>query len=152
MPGLACVHQTYLKLAIGDLVVSAKNSQVSSEQSRLDVVLLVEDDAILRGILAQTLTDEGYRVLTAEDGEQALALASSLAGQLALVVTDVLLPEMDGLDLAAHLSSLESPPSVLFISGIRERREMPGPVLAKPFGPFAFLEQVARLLPAGKQQ
>ena len=116
------------------------------------MVLVVEDDAILRGILAQTLTDEGYRVLTAEDGEQALALASSLAEQLALVVTDVLLPEMDGLDLAAHLASLESPPPVLFISGIRERREMPGPVLAKPFGPFAFLEQVARLLPAGKQQ
>jgi two-component system cell cycle sensor histidine kinase/response regulator CckA len=120
---------------------------VSSEQSSQNVVLLVEDDAILRDILAQTLIDEGYRVLIAENGEQALALASSLGAQLALVVTDVLLPEMDGVDLAAHLASLETPPPVLFISGIRQRREMPGPVLLKPFGPFAFLEQVARMLP-----
>jgi len=125
---------------------------VSSEQSGQNVVLLVEDDAILRGILAQTLTDEGYPVLTAETGEQALTLASSLAGQLALVVTDVLLPEMNGLDLAAHLASLETPPPVLFISGIRERRGIPGPVLAKPFGPFAFLQQVARMLPVGGHQ
>jgi two-component system cell cycle sensor histidine kinase/response regulator CckA len=125
---------------------------MSSEQSGQNVVLLVEDDAILRGILAQTLSDEGYPVLTAENGEQALALASSLEGSLALVITDVLLPEMDGLDLAAHLASLETPPPVLFISGIRERREIPGPVLAKPFGPFAFLQLVARMLPAGGHQ
>jgi DNA-binding response OmpR family regulator len=123
---------------------------VSLEQSRQNVVLLVEDDNMLRNILAQALADEGFPVLTAEDGEEALAIASSMDGHLALVVTDILLPEMDGLDLAARLASLTAPPPVLFISGIRGRRDVPGPVLAKPFGPSAFLEQVTRMLSVGR--
>ena len=69
---------------------------------------------MLRSILAQALADEGYPVLTAEDGEQALAIASTLEGQLGLVVTDIRLPVMNG------------------------------------FGPTAFLEQVARMLPSAQ--
>jgi CheY-like chemotaxis protein len=69
-------------------------------------------------------------------------------GQLALVVTDILLPEMDGLDLAADLASLKAPPAVLFISGVTPNQDMPGPLLAKPFGPSAFLQQIARMLPS----
>ena len=99
-----------------------------------------------RSILAEALAQEGFAVLTAEDGEQALAIASTLAGQLDLVVTDVLLPVMDGLELAAQLACLMPPPPVLFISGIATPRDVPAPVLAKPFGPTAFLEQVARLI------
>jgi DNA-binding response OmpR family regulator len=123
---------------------------MTSEHSLQNIVLVVEDDQMLSGILAQTLAEEGYSVLTARDGEEALALACTLDGRLGLVVTDVLLPEMDGLDLAARLASLEPPPAILFISGIAEGRDIPGPVLPKPFGPTAFLEQVARLLPMGR--
>ena len=122
-------------------------AQMSLEHWYHKTVLLVEDDAILRGILAQALMDEGLHVLTAESGEQALAIASSLEDQMALVVTDVLLPEMNGLELAAHLASLKTPPLVLFISGVLDGRDAPGPVLAKPFGPAAFLNQIARMLP-----
>jgi two-component system cell cycle sensor histidine kinase/response regulator CckA len=121
---------------------------MTSGQSRKRTVLLVEDDAMLRGILAQALADEGLAVLTAETGEQALAIASTLDGKLRLVVTDVLLPEMDGLELATRLASLKHPPAVLFISGVTPNQDMPGPVLAKPFGPSAFLKQVARMLPS----
>jgi DNA-binding response OmpR family regulator len=119
---------------------------MTSAQLRKQTVLLVEDDAMLRGILAEALAQEGFAVLTAEDGEQALAIASALAEQLDLVVTDVLLPVMDGLELAARLACLKPPPAVLFISGIATHRDVPAPVLAKPFGPTAFLEQVARLI------
>jgi DNA-binding response OmpR family regulator len=123
---------------------------MSSEQSSKQTVLIVEDDAMLRGILAQALADEGFAVLTAETGEQALAIASTLEGQLDLVVTDVLLPVMDGLELAAGLARLKTPPAVLFISGVTADRNMPGPLLSKPFGPSAFLEQVGRMLPSGQ--
>jgi two-component system, cell cycle sensor histidine kinase and response regulator CckA len=111
-------------------------------------VLVVEDDSMLRGILAEALAAEGHAVLTARDGEEALAIASTLVGQLALVVTDVLLPVMDGLELAERLASLDPAPSVLFISGIRIDRPLPGPILKKPFGPTAFLEEVGRLFPS----
>jgi two-component system, cell cycle sensor histidine kinase and response regulator CckA len=125
---------------------SGAEELMTSEQSRRQTVLIVEDDAMLRGILAEYLVEEGFAVLTAEDGEQALAIASTLEGQLDLVVTDVLLPVMDGLELADRLAHLEPPPPVLFISGVTAERNVPGPVLAKPFGPSAFLEQVGRVL------
>jgi DNA-binding response OmpR family regulator len=117
-------------------------------QSRRPTVLIVEDDAILRSILAQALADEGYAVLTADDGEPALAIASTL--RLDLVVTDLLLPLMDGLELADRLAHLEAPPPVLFISGVISKRKVPGPVLTKPFGPSAFLGQVAHMLPGAQ--
>jgi DNA-binding response OmpR family regulator len=119
-------------------------------RSRKQTLLLVEDDAMLRSILAQALADEGYAVLTAEDGEQALAIASTLEGQLGLVVTDIRLPVMNGLELADRLACLKPPPPVLFISGVTVDQNVSGPLLAKPFGPSAFLEQVARLLPIVK--
>jgi CheY-like chemotaxis protein len=119
-------------------------------RSRKQTLLLVEDDAMLRSILAEALADEGYAVLTAEDGEQALAIASTLEGQLGLVVTDIRLPVMNGLELADRLACLKPPPPVLFISGVTVDQNVSGPLLAKPFGPSAFLEQVARLLPIVK--
>jgi two-component system, cell cycle sensor histidine kinase and response regulator CckA len=123
---------------------------MSFGQSRKHTVLLVEDDAMLRSILGQALTDEGYAVLTAQDGEEALAIASTLDGQLSLVVTDVRMPVMNGVELADHLACLKAPPPVLFISGVTADQNVAGPLLAKPFGPSAFLEQVARMLPRAR--
>jgi DNA-binding response OmpR family regulator len=118
--------------------------------SRKQTVLIVEDDAMLRGILAESLAAEGSAVLTADDGEAALAIASTVE-QPGLVVTDLLLPGMDGWDLASQLGSLKPSPPVLFISGVRTVRPIPGPVLLKPFGPGAFLGQVHRILPSFQQ-
>jgi DNA-binding response OmpR family regulator len=118
------------------------------EHSRKQTVLIVEDDAMLRGILAESLAEEGFAVLTVENGEEALAIASTLDEQLGLVVTDVLLPGMDGLELANGLASLKPSPPILFISGVSDHRDMPGPLLLKPFGPSAFLDQVRHLLPS----
>jgi CheY-like chemotaxis protein len=117
-----------------------------SGQLPKQTVLVVEDDPMLRGILAEALSSEGHAVLTAGNGEEALAIAGTLIGQLGLVVTDVLLPVMDGLELADRLACLNPAPPVLFISGVRTKRVLPGPVLSKPFGPEAFLAQVGRLL------
>jgi CheY-like chemotaxis protein len=121
---------------------------MTPDASNKQIVLVVEDDPMLRGILAEVLAGEGLVVLTAATGEEALAIASPLDGQLDLVVTDILLPDIDGLELADHLAGHSSPPPVLFISGVKVERTLPGPVLAKPFGPTAFLEQVDRILTA----
>jgi two-component system C4-dicarboxylate transport response regulator DctD len=65
---------------------------MTSDASNKQIVLVVEDDPMLRGILAEALAGEGLAVLTAATGEEALAIAGPLDGQLGLVVTDVLLP------------------------------------------------------------
>jgi CheY-like chemotaxis protein len=120
--------------------------------SPLSTVLVVDDDPMLRYLLARTLADEGYPVIAVENGEQALILASSLIGQLALVITDIRMPGMGGLQLARCLANLEVPPPVLFISGFAADAEVPGPFLAKPFLPSALVEHVGRMLPVLQHQ
>jgi len=112
------------------------------------ILLVVDDDAGLRAILARTLADAGYQVLTAADGEEALALAGALQGQLGLVITDIQMPVMDGLVLADRLAHLSAPPPVLFISGFADGHEIPGPYLSKPFQPSVLLEAVGRIVSA----
>jgi CheY-like chemotaxis protein len=110
------------------------------------MVLVVDDDAGLRAVLARALAEAGYRVLTAADGEEALALAGTLIGQLGLVITDIRMPVMDGLTLAGRLAHLPSPPPVLFITGYADGHEIPGPYLTKPFAPSVLLEAVGQIV------
>jgi two-component system cell cycle response regulator CpdR len=109
-------------------------------------VLVVDDDDTLRLILARALADAGYPVLTAGDGAEALGLATTLDGQLALVITDIQMPVMDGLTLAENLAHFRVPPPVLLISGFAGGHEIPGPCLTKPFQPSALLDAVAHIV------
>jgi CheY-like chemotaxis protein len=112
------------------------------------LVLVVDDDAMLRDLLARVIAEAGYRVLTAGDGDEALALAGTLDGQLQLVVTDVRMPVMDGVTLARHLTEINPRLPVLFVSGFvpLAGEPLPGPLLAKPFTPNDLLRHVRRLL------
>ena len=120
---------------------------MTSEQSSGPMVLLVDDNAAIRDLAARILTFEGYQVITAENGEEALALASTLNGQLGLVVTDIRMPVMDGLELATRLARLKPTLPVLFISGFADSMAVSSPVLAKPFSADALLAAVAQFLP-----
>jgi CheY-like chemotaxis protein len=113
-------------------------------------ILLVEDDEMLRRVLQQALAEAGHAVVTAANGREALELASTLGGQIGLVITDIRMPEMDGIELAHHLAQLGSPPPVLFITAFSATvaSAIPGPVLQKPFGPDRLLKSVARMLEA----
>jgi two-component system cell cycle sensor histidine kinase/response regulator CckA len=109
-------------------------------------VLIVDDDIMLRTLMARCLADQGYLVLTAGDGREALALAERRPGRLGLVVTDIRMPEMDGLELAAQLARLEPFLPVIFISGFPwGGRRPPGPFLAKPFALDALTALVRQL-------
>jgi two-component system, cell cycle sensor histidine kinase and response regulator CckA len=121
---------------------------ISSSRDPLSpCILVVDDDAALRRILARILTEEGYRVLTAPNGEEALAIASPLAGHLPLVITDVQMPVMNGLELAAQLNRLRPPPKLLFMSGYSAPHvEVNGSFLAKPFSPDILVSRVRQLL------
>jgi len=111
-------------------------------------VLLVDDDPLLRELLEQALVGAGHTVLTAADGVQALAIARTEGCRIALVVTDILMPEMDGLELASRLAELDPAPPVLFISGLGSAvlDRIPGPLLEKPFRPDQLLNTVERML------
>jgi two-component system cell cycle sensor histidine kinase/response regulator CckA len=109
-------------------------------------ILMVEDSDIVRGVLMRVIGDGGYDVVAAEDPEVALALLASEA-PFDLLLSDIVLPGMNGVDLAARIQELQPSIRVLFMSGYpREHRVDPDRLLAKPFSNDELLEKLASTL------
>ena len=78
-------------------------------------ILLAEDDEAMRTYLARALERNGYDVSTAATGKQAFDFVES--GTFDLLLTDIVMPEMDGIELAQKAQALVPPPLVMFITG-----------------------------------
>lgn len=110
-------------------------------------VLVVDDESSLRRLVVRRLTNEGYRVLEAGDGIEALALLQTPDADIRLVITDIRMPRMDGYALADRIGERPKSPPIIFISGYGQTGVwLPGSVFAKPFSLDALLEEVRRLL------
>lgn len=115
------------------------------------VVLLVEDEAELRDLVRQVLEADGYTVLVARDGEEALQICGRQTGSIDLVVTDVLMPRMGGPELVKRLSQSQPAMKVLYISGYADEKTASaygfgGPLLRKPFSLDALAREVREML------
>jgi CheY-like chemotaxis protein len=114
-------------------------------------VLLVDDEEVLRSLLSRMLADAGWDVIQAENGAQALDAARGLDGQLGLVVTDVHMPVMDGVEFARAFRPLHPDIPILYITG-RDGAETHGPdvppgmLLRKPFHAEEFIATVQRVV------
>ncbi|HEX5972194.1 MAG TPA: PAS domain S-box protein [Gemmatimonadaceae bacterium] len=116
-------------------------------------ILLAEDDDAVRAIARETLERAGYRVLAAADGSQALALAGSHDGPIDLLLTDVIMPGMNGRELAATLTRRRPGLRVLYASGYTDNMLegqgalTPGvTLLDKPFTPADLAAKVRDVL------
>ena len=85
-----------------------------------ETILIVEDEPVVRRLTVRALTERGYHVLEAEDGESALEVARAHKGDLQLLVTDVVMPGMNGKELADRLTTDRPDLRVLYISGYAE--------------------------------
>jgi PAS domain S-box-containing protein len=85
-----------------------------------ETVLLVEDEERVRALSRQVLQDNGYQVLEARDGLEALALSEAHAGPIHLLLTDVVMPRLSGSALAERLMPLRPEMKLLFVSGFTE--------------------------------
>ena len=119
-------------------------------------VLVVDDEPVVRSMMARALREAGYRVLDAESGAAALELAASRAGRIDILISDLAMPKMSGRELADRLAEQYPAILVLFVSGYPgeevERRgllESGRPFLQKPFAPESLIERVRQLLDAG---
>ncbi|MBA4804637.1 MAG: response regulator [Brevundimonas sp.] len=83
-------------------------------------ILFVEDEAAVRGIAARLLRQRGYEVIEAEDGEQALELAEQHAGEIDMMISDVIMPGLDGPSLLKKARPFLGDAPVMFISGYAE--------------------------------
>jgi CheY-like chemotaxis protein len=108
-------------------------------------VLVVEDDPSLRALMVRTLSGKGYRTREASDGIEALEVLAS-DPEIELVVTDIVMPRMNGVDLARQLAA-SARARLLFVSAFGEEySELPASLLQKPFSQAALLAEVERLL------
>jgi signal transduction histidine kinase/CheY-like chemotaxis protein len=117
-----------------------------------ETILLAEDDDVLRRLTARILTAQGYRVLEASDGVEALRVADEHGGTLDLLTTDMVMPSMGGHDLASQLTARRPGLKVLFVSGYTDdaigRGELqPGDAfLQKPVDPRILAKKVRQML------
>lgn len=120
----------------------------------MPTILIVDDSASVRQLLAETLAPHGYRVLTANDGTAAIDL---LAQQpVDLIVTDIFMPETDGLELIVKIKQQTPCPHVIAMSSrdrssdpLRAARMLGAQVtLRKPFPPAVLVRHVLALLGA----
>ena len=151
-PALGSTFKVYLPatrhMPLGDNVPMEHSLMRGSE-----TVLLVEDEEMVRDLVQFSLEEAGYRVLAAASGSAALALAAAHPIPIDIVVTDVVMPQMSGRELAEQFQLLYPAMKVLFISGYTDDAVVRHGLLTaevaflqKPFSPHALLAKVRTLL------
>lgn len=119
-----------------------------------ETILLVEDEDSLRSLTAKVLRDQGYTVLEAANGDEAMGLAREpIHKKIHLVLTDLVMPQMGGKELVEQFKPLHPDTRILFISGytdgvtIHQASLKPGtPFLQKPFSPMELARKVRKVL------
>jgi CheY-like chemotaxis protein len=153
-PGQGTTFRVYLPLSAQAAEDPAAPAPALPRASG-ELILLVEDEDAVREMAARTLLDAGFRVLQAESGARALAGLEAAPDQVALLLTDVVMPGMDGRELATRVARLRPDIPVLYTSGYTDseilRRGLLDPgaaFLAKPFTTEALVRAVRQRLEA----
>jgi two-component system cell cycle sensor histidine kinase/response regulator CckA len=153
-PGLGATFKLYFPL-VESAPELAKVQEPAPGGRTEEVVLIAEDEPMVRSIMARSLRDCGYTVLEAADGREALHLVESRNGRLSLIVADVVMPDMGGRNLATRVAERWPDVPVLFTSGytgmdvirrglLEEGREF----LQKPLAPEELARKVREMMDA----
>jgi PAS domain S-box-containing protein len=136
-----------VSLPVARLVQPARGSET---------ILLVEDEPAVRNVAIRVLMNQGYFVLAASSGEEALALADKVAGAIDLILTDVVMPDLGGPELVARLVERWPGVRAVFMSGYAEgdkvrigAREAATSFLQKPFSADSLILTVREVLDQG---
>jgi two-component system cell cycle sensor histidine kinase/response regulator CckA len=150
-PGQGTTFKVYLP--VDEAHVSVAAASPPPEQASGEHVLIVEDEPAVRYMTSRALKEHGYSVVEASDGPEALRLVEESNGVLDLIITDVIIPGLDGTELARLATSVKPGLPILFMSGYTDddivRRGLldpDQPFLQKPFTPDALARKVAELL------
>lgn len=114
-------------------------------------VLLVDDEDLVRGVIRRMLERGGYDVLEASSAPQALAVIKELQGAIDLLISDIQMPGMSGVEMAAQMESKWPGIRILLISGHTGEHgsDIKHPVLGKPFTMKDFLIKLDEVLRRG---
>jgi CheY-like chemotaxis protein len=123
-------------------------------RSRSVTILIVEDNDNLRNLLQRTLEGVGFSVLPAADGEEALRRSKQHEGTIEIVVSDIVMPKLNGLELSQRMRVARPESKFLFITGFGDQypelREYGANILEKPFLPSEIVRKMEDILNQGK--
>jgi PAS domain S-box-containing protein len=126
-------------------------------RSGAETILLVEDAQRVREVVREILEMNGYNILEARNGQEALEVSRRYQGPIHLMVTDVVMPQMSGREVAQRLAPLRPEMKVLYMSGYTDDAivrhgvlESGTPFLSKPFTPDALAAKVREVLDSAK--
>ena len=143
----------YLPVVESEKVVSPHHIAPAGFAAGRETILVVEDEPTVRKLLHVVLSEAGYTVLEASQGDEALAIVTRHQGTIDLLLTDVRMPGMDGCDLADKIRSICADTRVLFMSAYTDDPRVldaslgsDSTFLQKPFAPDALIQKVQDLL------
>jgi PAS domain S-box-containing protein len=143
---------TTFQIMLPAAAVPARGAQPAERPTEGATLLLVEDEPSLRAIVVAMLEEQGFEVLQAADGLDAIAVAERRHGPIDLLLTDVVMPRLSGPELALRLRGLRPGLEVLFMSGYNDSRLVSRAVeqanvnlLLKPFTPADLIDRVRAL-------
>jgi CheY-like chemotaxis protein len=132
---------------------SADSSSLPAPTGNDDTILVVEDNELVRSLMTRELTRAGYRVLTAGDGLEAVSVYDDAAGDIALILTDLSMPRMGGVELIRTIRQKNPAAKALVVTGYNDSSGLKGsgllegvPVLKKPYLREELLTLVNQLL------
>lgn len=150
--GKGTTFKIYLPRSVEVVESEPRRDGVMAQQGT-ETLLLVEDEDAVRLLVRSVLEEKGYRVLEARGGEEALKLSEQCGGPIELLVTDVVMPQMSGPELAGRLAKSRPQIKVLYISGYTDSAvlnqgvlDSGAALLQKPFSPQALARKVREVL------
>ncbi|HEY4396796.1 MAG TPA: PAS domain S-box protein [Acidimicrobiia bacterium] len=154
-PGAGTTFRVYLPADTGDVPASTPTGHDAAPRTGGETILVVEDESAVRSLARDVLARLGYDVLVASDGRDALKVADRCRRSIHLLVSDVVLPHLRGVEVADRLRARRPGLRVLYISGYTETAIVhdgqldPGvDFLAKPFRPIDLATRVRAVLDA----
>lgn len=157
-PGLGTTVKVYLPIAEGPEAVSpVMTREVHVPSSRGEIVLVAEDEPMVRSLARRTLELHGYRVMEAADGRAALDLLERLGGGVDLVLSDAVMPELSGRALGEIIGARWPSIPVIYMSGYPGKEVVDrglvspdAPFVPKPFTPEALARRTREVLDAAR--
>jgi two-component system, cell cycle sensor histidine kinase and response regulator CckA len=150
-PGSGTTFMIYFPRVSSEVTTLAKVEKKPEQAT--ETILLVEDDSQLRELARTILSTQGYRVLMPEHPEDAAELCADHVGHIDLLLTDVVMPNVNGLEIAVRVKSVRPGIKVLYMSGYTSNAIVEKGVLAqglaylqKPFSPFTLAEKIREVL------
>jgi PAS domain S-box-containing protein len=151
--GKGTSFKIYLPRSADEVEDSGSGRSGIKAQQGTETLLLVEDEEAVRALVRNVLKERGYTVLEASRSEEALELSEHCGKRIDLLVTDVVMPQMSGRELARRLANSHPQIKVLYISGYADNvggfqggPDSGGALLQKPFSPEALARKVREVL------